>query len=105
MPLTSALRADIYGLRALSTIYGLLYAIVPLGSELGSALAGVLFDHTGSYSSSILINVAAGPIAAVTVATARSTLLFERQPERQPSGAGVRGLTTPAGQSDHARME
>ena len=91
MPLTSALRADIYGLRALSTIYGLLYAIVPLGSELGSALAGVLFDQTGSYTSSILINVAAGLIAAVTVATARSTPLFERQPVRESRPAPALG--------------
>ncbi|HET9015127.1 MAG TPA: MFS transporter [Thermomicrobiaceae bacterium] len=90
-PLTSALCADIYGRRALGTIFGLLYAIMPLGSAVGSALAGVLFDQTGSYTSSILINVAAGLIAAVTVATARSTPLFERQPVRESRPAPALG--------------
>ena len=67
VPLTSALCANIYGRRSLGAIFGLMYAIMPLGSAIGAALTGFLFDQTGSYVPSLLINVGAGTIAAITV--------------------------------------
>ena len=90
-PLTSALCADIYGRRSLGTIFGLMYAIMPVGSAAGSALAGVLFDRTGSYTASILINVAAGLIAAAAVATARSAPVFDRHRAPETTAAPVLG--------------
>ncbi len=76
VPLTSALCANIYGRRSLGAIFGLMYAIMPLGSAVSSALTGFLFDQTGSYVPSLLINVAAGTIAAITVIQVRRNPIF-----------------------------
>jgi MFS family permease len=38
VPLTSALCADIYGRRSLGTVFGLMFAIMPIGAAAGSAL-------------------------------------------------------------------
>ncbi len=76
VPLTSALCANIYGRRSLGAIFGLMYAVMPLGSAVGSALTGFLYDQTGSYVPSLLINVAAGTIAAITVIQVRRSPIF-----------------------------
>ncbi|MDI3339823.1 MAG: MFS transporter [Sphaerobacter sp.] len=78
VPLTSALCADIYGRRALGTIFGLMFAIMPIGSAVGSALAGELRDLTGTYATSLLANVAAGLLAAVVVLAVRPRPIFAR---------------------------
>jgi hypothetical protein len=46
-------------------------------------MTGLLFDQTGSYVPSLLINVAAGTIAAITVVQVREKPIFShrRQPE------------------------
>ena len=77
VPLTSALCADIYGRRSLGVIFGLMYAVMPLGSSIGAALSGWLYDLTGSYTSSLLINLAVGLIAAVAVSGVRVAPLFD----------------------------
>lgn len=79
-PLTSALCADIYGRRALGSIFGLMFAIMPLGSAVGSAAAGWLYDATGSYTTSILVNFAIGVIGAVAVGILRARPIYERSP-------------------------
>ncbi len=76
VPLTSALCANIYGRRSLGAIFGLMYAIMPLGSAIGAALTGFLFDQTGSYVPSLLINVGAGTIAAITVIQVSQVPIF-----------------------------
>jgi cyanate permease len=60
-----------------------MFAIMPLGSAVGAAMTGLLFDQTGSYVPSLLINVAAGTIAAITVVQVREKPIFShrRQPE------------------------
>ncbi|MBX5444714.1 MFS transporter [Sphaerobacter sp.] len=78
VPLTSALCADIYGRRALGTIFGLMFAIMPIGSAVGSALAGELRDLTGNYTVSLLANVAAGLLAAAIVMLVRARPIFAR---------------------------
>lgn len=77
-PLTSALCASIYGRRSLGAIFGLMYAIMPIGSAVGTALAGFLKDMSGSYTESILINVGMGLLAGLVVALARERPLFTR---------------------------
>ena len=54
-PLTTALIADVYGLRALGTITGVAFLVHALGSALSIKLAGELFDLTGSYTIPFLI--------------------------------------------------
>ena len=86
VPLTSALCADIYGRRSLGTVFGLMFAIMPIGAAAGSALGGYLYDLTGSYELSIMMNLGAGLIAAA-VMLVRSTPLFHHQHE--PEAAAV----------------
>ncbi len=49
-PLTTALIADVYGVRALGTISGIAFMVHAAGSFLSIWLAGALFDLTGSYT-------------------------------------------------------
>ena len=54
-PLTTALIADVYGLRALGGISGMAFMVHAAGSALSIWLAGELFDLTGSYTIPFLI--------------------------------------------------
>ena len=54
-PLTTALIADVYGLRALGQISGVAFLVHAAGSGLSTWLAGLLFDWTGSYTIPFLI--------------------------------------------------
>jgi MFS family permease len=54
-PLTTALIADVYGVRALGTISGVAFLVHAAGSGLSIWLAGELFDLTGSYTLPFLI--------------------------------------------------
>ena len=49
-PLTTALIADVYGVRALGTISGMAFLVHAIGSGISIWLAGYLFDLTGSYT-------------------------------------------------------
>ena len=48
-PLTTALTADVYGVRAIGTISGISFLFHAVGSFVSIWMAGVLFDMTGSY--------------------------------------------------------
>jgi MFS family permease len=78
VPLTSAVSADMYGRLRLGTIFGLMFAIMPLGSALGSAAAGFLYDLSGSYGISIWMNATIGIAAGIVVYLVHATPLFER---------------------------
>ena len=54
-PLTTALIADVYGVRALGTISGVAFLVHAFGSFISIWLAGELFDLTGSYTVPFLI--------------------------------------------------
>ncbi len=49
-PLTTALTADVYGLRTLGTIGGVSFFFHGIGGSIGVAMAGYLYDATGSYT-------------------------------------------------------
>ncbi len=89
VPLTSAICADLYGRRSLGTVFGLMFAIMPIGAAVGSALGGYLYDLTGSYDLSILLNLGAGLVASAAVALMRSTPLFHSGREPEPAGVVV----------------
>lgn len=65
--LVPAFTADLFGLRAMSAVLGVLYTSVAFGTLLGPTLAGWVFDTTGSYIWPILICAVACAIAAVMV--------------------------------------
>jgi MFS family permease len=82
-PLTSAICATIYGRRSLGTIFGLMFAIMPLGSAVGAALTGLLYDLTGSYEISLVLNLGFGIAAAIAVNLTRTGPIFERPRRRE----------------------
>jgi MFS family permease len=64
--LVPAFTADLFGLRAMSAVLGVLYTSVAFGTLLGPTLAGWVFDTTGSYTWPILI-CAAGCVASAGI--------------------------------------
>jgi MFS family permease len=49
VPLTSGLVAQIFGVKALATLYGIVFLSHQLGSFLGAWFGGLVYDITGSY--------------------------------------------------------
>lgn len=64
-PITSALIAQIFGPRYLSTLTGCAFLFHQLGSFLGVWMGGLIFDATGSYLLMWWITIAAGIVAAL----------------------------------------
>ncbi len=65
VPLTSGLVAQIFGVRYMSTLFGIVFFSHQLGSFLGVWLGGVVFDATGSYDAIWLASILLGVAAAV----------------------------------------
>ena len=70
VPLTNGAVASLFGVRYLSTLYGIVFLTHQVGSFIGAWAAGRLFDTTGSYTTiwiaSIVLGVAAAAISYVT---------------------------------------
>ena len=66
-PVTSALIAQIFGARYLSTLTGCAFLFHQIGSFLGVWLGGIIFDARGSYTLMWWITIAAGLVAAIMV--------------------------------------
>lgn len=67
-PLTAAIAADRYGPKHLGVIFGSMFTFMNLGFGVGSVLGGIIFESTGGYTIALVLNVALGIAAAVTVA-------------------------------------
>lgn len=65
VPLTSGLIGGIFGIRYLSTLYGIVFLSHQVGSFFGAWSAGLMFDLTGSYDSIWAASVALGLFAAL----------------------------------------
>ena len=65
VPLTTALVAQMFGIRYLATLFGLVFFWHQLGSFLGAWLGGYVYDATGNYDIVWWIAVALGLVAAV----------------------------------------
>jgi predicted MFS family arabinose efflux permease len=65
VPLTSGLVGQIFGMRYLSTLYGIVFLGHQLGSFCGAWIAGLMFDLTGSYDRIWVASVALAFIAAL----------------------------------------
>lgn len=65
VPLTSGLIGQIFGIRYLSTLYGIVFLSHQIGSFFGAWSAGLMFDLTGSYDSIWLASIALGFMSAI----------------------------------------
>ncbi len=75
--ITAAYASDRFGLAQLGTIYGTMFAVMPLGSGLGAYLGGLLYDSQGTYALGIWSNIVLLLLVTVTVFTIKE----QRQPE------------------------
>ncbi|MFC3674090.1 MFS transporter [Ferrovibrio xuzhouensis] len=66
--LVPAYAVDLFGLRAASSVIGVLYTSVAFGTLTGPTLAGWAFDTTGSYTWPIVVCAAGCFVAAIIVA-------------------------------------
>jgi predicted MFS family arabinose efflux permease len=65
VPLTSGLVAQIFGMRYMATLFGIVFFSHQLGSFLGAWLGGRIFDATGSYDLMWWLSIALGLVAAL----------------------------------------
>ncbi len=65
VPLTTGLIADVFGVRYMATLFGIVFLSHQLGSFLGVWLGGALYDNTGSYDGMWWAGVALGLAAAL----------------------------------------
>jgi len=65
VPLTNGLVGQIFGVRYVSTLFGIVFFSHQLGSFTGVWLGGRLFDATGSYTSIWIASIALGVLAAI----------------------------------------
>ena len=65
VPLTNGLVAQIFGVRFVSMLFGIVFLSHQIGSFLGVWLGGYLFDTTGSYNLVWIGSIALGVIAAI----------------------------------------
>ena len=56
--ITAAYTADNFGTAHMGKIYGTMFAVMPMGSGLGSSLGGLMFDIRGTYDWAIWSNIA-----------------------------------------------
>jgi len=73
--ITAAYTSDRFGVTRLGTIYGTMYAVMPLGSGLGVFLGGLLYDVRGTYDVALWSNV-----VLLSVVTVLVFLIRERIP-------------------------
>ena len=65
VPLTTGLVAQLFGVRYLATLFGIVFFVHQLGSFLGAWLGGYVYDATGSYDIVWWVAVVLGLVAAV----------------------------------------
>ena len=87
VPLTNALVGQIYGVRTLGTLGGVVFVGHQLGSFLGAWAGGRIFDVTGSYNWAWGLIIAFGLFAAVIHAPINE-LALSRRGAAAPSGQG-----------------
>ena len=69
--LTAAFASDRFGIKNLGTIYGTMFAVMPLGSGMGAALGGFLYDARGTYDLAIWSNLVLLVISVVVILSIR----------------------------------
>jgi len=80
VPLTNGLVAQIFGVRYMGLLAGVVFFGHQIGSFIGVWLAGYLYDQTGSYNGAFVISVGLGVFAALVNLPVNEKPLAERQP-------------------------
>ncbi len=78
VPLTSGLIAQIYGLRYMGTLYGLVFFSHQLGGFIGVWLGGYMYDLYGNYNLVWWVGIGVGALSAII------HLPVDESPRRQP---------------------
>jgi MFS family permease len=65
VPLTSALVGQIFGVRYVATLFGIVFLSHQVGSFIAVWLGGIIFDATGTYDLIWQISIALGVVAAI----------------------------------------
>ncbi len=81
VPPTNAIVAQVFGVRYMSMLGGIVFLSHQLGSFLGVWLGGKLYDTTGSYGVVWWIAVALGVFAAIVNLPVRETAIARPQPQ------------------------
>jgi MFS family permease len=89
-PLTAAIAADRYGPKHLGLIFGSLFTFMNLGFGFASLLDGLIFEVSGGYQVTLMINVVLGVVAAIAAALV-PYFGHERQRRQLPLGEPERG--------------
>ncbi len=80
VPLTSGLVGQIFGIRYLSTLYGIVFLSHQVGSFFGAWAAGYVFDRTGSYDMVWAASVVLAAAAAIVHLPIRDKPVARLQP-------------------------
>lgn len=65
VPLTTGIVAQVFGVRYMATLFGIVFFSHQVGSFLGVWLGGVLYDQTGSYDGMWIAGIVVGVLAAL----------------------------------------
>jgi MFS family permease len=79
VPLTNGLVGQIFGLRYMATLTGIVFFGHQIGSFAGIWLAGYLYDSTGSYNIAFMIAIGLGVFAALVNLPVNQTPIAERR--------------------------
>jgi predicted MFS family arabinose efflux permease len=80
VPLTSGLVGQMFGIRYLSTLYGIVFLSHQIGSFFGAWAAGLVYDRTGSYDAVWAASIALGIFAAIVHLPIRDAPVARLQP-------------------------
>lgn len=79
IPLTNGLVGQIFGLRYMATLTGVVFFGHQIGSFAGIWLAGYLYDTTGSYNGAFMISIGLGIFAALVNLPVNQTPIADRR--------------------------
>ena len=86
VPLTSGIVEQVFGVRYLTTLFGIVFLSHQVGSFIGVWLGGFVYDHTGAYDLMWWIAIAVNLAAAAVHVPIDEHPLPRRLAQRQPSG-------------------
>ena len=77
---TAAYASDRFGISNLGSIYGMMFAVMPIGSGLGAFLGGYLFDVRGTYDIAMWSNIILLTLATASVFSIKDRRLAPPEP-------------------------
>ena len=80
VPLTSGLVGQIFGVRYLSTLYGIVFLCHQVGSFFGAWAAGCFYDRTGTYDAAWAASIVLALFAALVHLPIRDAPVARLQP-------------------------